>query len=122
MKSLKSLKVLAILLLAFVLVGSMVSTVYGAYTWNVDQFDGKGDTTVSGKATSIMGAIIDVVRIVATGVAIIMIIAVAMKYMTAAPGDRADIKKHAVPFVVGAVVLFGATGILTIIKDFAGTI
>lgn len=118
----KSLKVLAILLLAFVLVGSMVSTVYGAYTWDVDQFDGKGDTTVSGKATSIMGAIIDVVRIVATGVAIIMIIAVAMKYMTAAPGDRADIKKHAVPFVVGAVVLFGATGILTIIKDFAGTI
>ena len=122
MKSLKSLKVLAILLLAFVLVGSMVSTVYGAYTWNVDQFDDKGDTTVSGKAISIMGAIIDVIRIVATGVAIIMIIAVAMKYMTAAPGDRADIKKHAVPFVVGAVVLFGATGILTIIKDFAGTI
>ena len=58
-------------------------------------------------------------RIVGAGVAIIMIIAVAIKYMSAAPGERADIKKHAVPFVVGAIVLFASSGILGIIADFA---
>lgn len=91
------------------------------YDWNVDRFDGKSDSTLDGKAENIVGAIISITRIVATGIAIIMIIAVAMKYMMAAPGDRADIKKHAVVYIVGAVVLFGSAGILTIIQNFAVT-
>ena len=51
-----------------------------------------------------------------------MLTAVAIKYMSAAPGERAEIKKHAVPFVVGAVVLFASSGILTIIQQFAENI
>ena len=39
--------------------------------------------------------------------------------MYSAPGDRAEIKKHAVVYIVGAVVLFASSGILGIIKDFA---
>ena len=42
--------------------------------------------------------------------------------MMAAPGDRADIKKHAVVYVVGAVVLFASTGILSIIQMFSESI
>ena len=37
-------------------------------------------------------------------------------------GDKADIKKHAVPFVIGVVVLFGSSGILAIIANFASNI
>jgi hypothetical protein len=48
-----------------------------------------------------------------------MLLTVAMKYMSAAPGDKADIKKSAVAYVVGAIVLFAVTGILTIIEQFA---
>ena len=73
-------------------------------------------------ARTIVGAIISVMRIVAVGVAIIMLVVLAMKYMMAAPGDKADIKKHAVVYVVGAVVLFASSGILGIISDFASNI
>ena len=59
-------------------------------------------------------------RLVGVGVAVIMLIVLAMKYMVAAPGDKADIKKHAIVYVVGAVVLFAATSILEIIAKFAG--
>ena len=52
-------------------------------------------------------------------IAIIMLIVLAIKYISAAPGDKAEIKKHAVVYVVGAVVLFAATGILQIIKKFS---
>ena len=65
----------------------------------------------------VVGIIVNVVRIVASGVAMIMILVLAMKYMMASVGDRAEIKKHAVVYVVGAVVLFGSSGILTIIQD-----
>ena len=51
-----------------------------------------------------------------------MLAAVAMKYMSSAPGDRAEIKKHAVIYVVGAIVLFGSAGILEIIQKFADNI
>ena len=50
-----------------------------------------------------------------------MIVVLAMKYMMAAPGEKAEIKKHAVVYIVGAVVLFASSGLLGIIQDFAST-
>lgn len=78
-----------------------------------------GYTSANSAVEEVVSAIINIIRIVAIGVAVIMLIAVAMKYLTAAPGDKAEIKKHAVVYVVGAVVLFGVYGILGIIADFA---
>ena len=43
----------------------------------------------------------------------------AIKYMTSAPGDKAEIKKHAIVYIVGACMAFGATGVVEIIKTFA---
>ena len=51
-----------------------------------------------------------------------MLIVLAIKYISAAPGDKAEIKKHAVVYVVGAIILFAATGILGIVKNFATNI
>ena len=70
---------------------------------------------------SVAGSIITVAKIICAGVAIIMITVIAMKYMLAAPSEKADIKKHAVVYVIGAVVMFAATGILQIIQNFATT-
>ena len=56
------------------------------------------------------------------GVAVTMLVMVAIKYMSAAPGEKADIKKHAVIYVVGAIVMFASTGILGIIQKFAAGI
>lgn len=63
--------------------------------------------------------IISIFQTVAVGVGVIMLIVLAIKYMVSSPGDRAEIKKHAVVYIVGAVIAFGATGIIEIIKDFA---
>lgn len=72
-------------------------------------------------ANNMAGAIISIAKVICAGVAIIMITVIAMKYMLAAPSEKADIKKHAVVYVVGAVVMFAATAILQIIQDFATT-
>mgnify|MGYP001122640885 CR=1 FL=1 len=64
-----------------------------------------------------VGAVMGAVRIIATGVAIVMISVVAMKYLMAAPGDRADMKKASIQYVVGAVLVFGAANILTILVN-----
>ena len=120
-------KLISMLIIAL-LVCSLAVTVFAGgvnqdTAKSVNQFDNLGDN--SGASTSfqnIIGAIITIVQIIGTGVAIIMLIVLAIKYISAAPGDKAEIKKHAVVYVVGAIVLFAATGILGIVKNFASNI
>jgi len=121
-------KIMLIFLIVFIIIGFLCNTVWAEYDWSGKATD-LMDATASGTAVSAANAvsslttgIINVARTVAVGVAIVMLIAVAMKYLMAAPGDRAEIKKHAVTYVVGAVVLFASSAILTIIANFAEAI
>ena len=81
-----------------------------------------GSDTVVNPFVNIGQAVLTVLRVVAIGVAVLMLIVLAIKYMSAAPGERATIKKSAVMYVAGAIVLFAAAGILGIIKNFAANI
>ena len=76
----------------------------------------------SGSAQNILNAILSVTQVIGIGVAVIMLVVLAIKYISASPGDKAEIKKHAVIYVVGAVILFAASGIIQIIKQFATNI
>ena len=107
----KVVKMLAVVLVALVLVATISPTVLGTSFKDIQV----GTVTDSAQDTT-------VVQIVGVGVAVIMLIVLAIKYISAAPGDKADIKKHAVVYVVGAVVLFAASGILEIVKNFAGNV
>lgn len=79
-------------------------------------------TNTVSKVNTVTGTIITSIRVIGVAVAIVMLLTVAMKYMTAAPGDKADIKKSAIQYVVGAIVLFAVTGILGIINQFSSGI
>lgn len=79
-------------------------------------------TGAKDKVSTAITTIITIIRIVGVCIAIVMLLTIAMKYMTAAAGEKAEIKKSAVQYVVGAIVLFAAVGILGIINDFAGNI
>lgn len=80
------------------------------------------NTGASTSAQNILNAILSVAQVIGIGVAVIMLVVLAIKYISASPGDKAEIKKHAVIYIVGAVVLFAASGIIQIIKQFAANI
>ena len=48
-----------------------------------------------------------------------MLLFLAIKYMLAAPAAKTEIKKSAVPLIVGAIIIFSATNLLVIISEFA---
>ncbi|MCR5185690.1 MAG: pilin [Clostridia bacterium] len=85
------------------------------------------DETVSGDASNeavdkiktTSQSVITIAQVIGVGIAVIMLVVLAMKYMISAPNERAEIKKHAVIYIIGAVVLFASVGILEIIKNFA---
>ena len=82
----------------------------------------KGDTDTLNTTRSIMGTIITVFQVVGTGIAIIMLTYLGIHYMFAAPSEKADFKKSATAYIVGAVILFAASGLLGIIASVASGI
>ncbi len=121
----KVMKVVVVAIIAALLIASLVSVVnaesisFGDINETTVTKDAKDTTGAASSLNRIIGSAITIVQVVGVGVAIIMLIVLAIKYISAAPGDKADIKKHAVVYVVGAVVLFAASGILGIVKNFA---
>lgn len=63
--------------------------------------------------------IIKVIKISGTGIAIIMLLYIAIKYMMVAPSEKAEFKKTAIVYVVGAVVLFAAPRLVELVMDLA---
>lgn len=127
----KSLKKVAIVLVISLLATALVCENYTfAEAYNAM----KDITAQAGKAasgdgaqvvasvTNIAGSVITIARVICAAVAVAMLAILGMKYMTAAPGEKADIKKHAVVYIVGAVIMFACTGILGIIQKFAGSL
>ena len=80
--------------------------------------DPTNDSSADQIAQKTMGTAINVIRIVATGVSVVMLSYVGIKYMMAAPSEKAEFKKSATIFIVGAILIFAAGNILTIITNF----
>ena len=68
------------------------------------------------------GTGIAIARIIVVGIAVIMLMVVGMKYMMSSANDRAEIKKNAIAYVIGAFILFGSSAILGVINDVAKTV
>lgn len=113
-KSMKIVSVLLTIMVAFALTTSVFAST--VTEWVPTPVDTSGATS---SVQNMANAILSVTQTVGIAVAVIMLIVLAIKYISAAPSDKADIKKHAVVYVVGAVVLFAAAGIMQIIKQFA---
>ena len=60
--------------------------------------------------TIIMGA--------GTGISVIAILILSIKYFISAPNERAELKKYIITFVIAAVVFFGAQGVVDLLRNF----
>ena len=60
-----------------------------------------------------------IISVIGAGVAAIMLIVIAIKYMSAAPNERAEIKKYFIIYAVGAIFIFCCVGIVNLLKGVA---
>lgn len=121
----KLLLITMIFALGIVLVQNAVMAAGSSYNWQTKINSAATSSAPSGASGAITAtrnisqSVITIARVISMGVAITMLIVLAIKYMSSAPGDKATIKKSAVTYVVGAIVMFASYGILTIIQAFA---
>ena len=115
----KSMRILTVLMVVIVALNavSMVSADYikdGGFTPAGTQ------STAADSIGTVMNNILGIVQVVGIAIAVIMLIVLAIKYISSAPNDKAEIKKHAVVYVIGAVLLFASAGVIELLKNFAG--
>lgn len=77
--------------------------------------------TTSVNTSSGIGMVINVairlIQVAGSGIALIMVTMLGIKYMLASANEKADVKKQAVPIIIGCVLLFAAVNIVAIIAD-----
>lgn len=118
--NLKKMKKVIAMISCLILFFSLSSEVFadGAASVIDGAYKGDVDTEADSAANIIISSILSVIRTVAAAIAIIILIMIACKYIIASAGDRADIKKYAVNYIIGAVILFSASALIGIVKDF----
>ena len=65
------------------------------------------------------GKILGVVQAVGSGIAVIMLIVIGIKYVIASVDEKAKLKETLTVYVIGAILLFAGSNLLTIIVKFA---
>ncbi len=113
------LKVVALLLIIF---GAYFLVAQPAFAGDPLSGVQAEDTEASGKVKTAGNKIIGIVQVVGTAVAVVMLLWLGIKYIVAAPDEKANIKQSSFIYVIGAIFLFAAVNILGIINTFANDI
>lgn len=69
---------------------------------------------------SIGNTILGIIQYIAIGVAVVATLILGIKYMYSAPEEKAEIKKKLIPYIIGAVMIFGAVQLVKLVETFAG--
>ena len=101
----KNVKRIISILLTFVMIVSMASVVFAGVAGKVPK---PNDVTGKiGEATTIRNRVLGFVQWVGYAFAVGMLIYIGIKYVMASANEKADLKKGAINYVIGAIIVFG---------------
>ena len=113
----KTMKILTTILSIVLMIVMGVSIVYG-YTPN----DVNPDTTNTNGIQNLGNKVMGIIQVIGTIVSVVILIVLGIKYMMGSAEEKAEYKKTMIPYLVGAILIFAATQIATVIYNFAGSI
>lgn len=115
----KTAKILNIVLIALAIVMVLNSVVLAATPGDQGYKDITAqDSELQGSIANIGGSLLGIAQTIGMVVAVIFVIVVAIKYIGSSPNDKAQMKQNMVMYIVGAVVLFGASGLVGLIRTW----
>lgn len=86
----------------------------------IQSMDGTSNMATDGngiKAT--LNNVIGLIQVAGTGISVVVVTMLGIKYILASPSEKADVKKQIAPILIGCVLLFGAVNLVAIIADFS---
>lgn len=75
--------------------------------------------TDGNRISTTLNNVIGLIQIAGTGISVVMVTMLGMKYILASPSEKADVKKQIAPMLIGCVLVFGAVNLVAIVADFS---
>lgn len=116
------IKKIFILILTIILIFSIFSTTSFASVGDiVKTMEGVNSPTAgeAGQVVDVINIIIGLLQIGGTGIALIVITLMGIKYIMASPGEKADVKKQIMPIIFGCILLFGGMTLMSAVYKFS---
>lgn len=109
-------KIINISIIAFIIIIIMTQFCFAldttTYTGIYEKPEGIDTLTNKG------GKILGVVQAVGTSISVISLIIIGVIYMTASPDKKSELKQRLILFTIGAIILFAAANIMSIVANF----
>ncbi len=113
----KTIKIATFLTIAIMLIMT-VSSVFATVSVNPNNFSGNATDINTTIVTNWSNNIINVVSTIGSAAAIVMLIILGVKYMMGSAEEKAEYKKTLLPYIIGAVFVFGASVLTTVVFNF----
>lgn len=114
--SIKKVSKIVTVLLIIATILSAASMVFAA---SIPTPEPSGSGVTQGLQNTV-GNVIGIVQFICYAAAIVLVVMLGVKFMTASPDGKAEIKKSAIIYIVGAVLVFAAGALLQLVKGVAG--
>ena len=106
-------KVIKIVIIFLMVVSFLNAVVYG---FTVDDIQGKlPDNTVKQPIYNVGNTVVTILSTIGSIVSVVVLVALGIKYMMGSVEERAEYKKAMTPYIIGAVMVFAITNILSIV-------
>ena len=106
-------KVLSAIAVALVLVVSLSSFAYAASPDLITITTGSGASDIR----SLGGEIIGMIQVVGSVIAVAILVILGIKYMMGSAEEKAEYKKTLIPYIIGAILIFAASNIASMVYN-----
>ena len=111
----KTLKIMAIVILTIISTLLITSNVLAN---GLDTEITPQASNAATNVTKVAGQVLNIIQIVGVAVATIMLTILGIRYVSLSPNEKAEYKKGLTIYVIGAVLLFGASMLIGVIRNF----
>lgn len=113
-----------ILILGLILIVSLFVGTANVYATDVNaiisSMEGTSDMATDGNGIkNALNNVIGLIQVAGTGISVVVVTMLGIKYLLASPSEKADVKKQIAPILIGCLLLFGAVNLVAIVADFA---
>lgn len=87
---------------------------------NLDDYNGEGG--ISAEFDTIVNKVINILQVIGSIISVVVLIVIGLKYMFASLEEKASYKEVAIPYIIGAFMVFGISNITGILYNLAKNI
>lgn len=120
----KQVKIVSIILVVMMAIASISNVVLatGGLEADIKAIANGNPANKPTQVTELGKTIVTIMQTVGIVVAIVVLLVLGIKYMMGSAEEKAEYKKTMIPYIVGAVLIFASTTIVTVVYNIASSL